>query len=1001
MPANDKTEKPTPRQGTLDLAGWNPTRNGLIGLNGEWEFYWNKLLVYDGQLDNTLKPDFMAEVPKVWNLYKIDGKNLPGYGYATYRLRIIHAQEGQALAIRMPTVSTAYNLYINDMLIASNGKVGADKQDFIPEYRPVAAEFVVPAKNFDVMLQVANFSYARGGVWYSILIGSVENIEGYNRTVIYRDFFLIGAFLIMALYHLCIFFVRREDKAHLYFVLLCLLASVRAAIYGDYSISRIFPSVEYHLIVTLDYITIYWLPSIFALFVGELFPENVSKRVLRIFVLYASVMSIFTVSVPINVYTHITYFIEIILLVIVLYTIICSVNAFLKEKKDAIFILIGGSVFILGSMHDILYQNNLIYSSMGELHIFGILILHFLQAIILAKRFSQALYDATRLSDKLLALDRLKDEFLANTSHELRTPLNAMISITDGLSMGSEGDLNEMQKSSLNMVSASGKRLVTLINDILDYSKLKNYDLKMNFEPVSLQRGVRSVVKALERLYNRQDLQVVIHIPADLPDIHADENRLLQILYNLIENAFKFTERGFITILAAPKGNMVEISVADTGMGISVDKLDIIFESFQQLESSLIRKNGGVGLGLFITKCLVEAHGGKIKAESTQGKGTKFTFTLPVSYENVEQEQYQHDRTEAEIAAPHLSGTFIDKLPYTHKSDGPHIIIVDDNKSNLFSLVGILKMQGYCVTATDSSDQFFAEFKKNTSASLIILDIMLPGISGYEICRELRKRFTLSELPVLMLTARTTVHDIVLGMDAGANDYLAKPFDTSELLARVNTLVQLKQSADKALSSELSFLHAQIKPHFLYNAINTFISISRYDFDKARRLMANFAEYLRRSFDLKDSSQFTAIENEIELSKAYCEIERARFGQRLEIIFAVDEDLDLMVPILMLQPIVENAVNHGILPKLEGGRVEIAIRRENSVLIFSVKDNGVGMDIEKSVKHPKSEFGSGIGLQNIDTRLKKLYGQGLQIFSSPDTGTEVRWIIPKKESEHE
>jgi len=1000
--ANDRSEKPFPYKGILELSNWNPTQSGLINLSGEWEFYWQKLLTDDDFHGSNTKPDLLVEVPKVWNNYKVNGKSLPGYGYATYRLKIENAQEGQVLAIRMPTVSTAYNLYINDRLIASNGKVGVDKQHFVPEYRPVLVEFIPPSKDFDIILQVANFSYARGGVWYPIFMGSVGNMVKYDKTIGYKDLFLVGAFLIMALYYLCIFFLRKEEKSSLYFVLMCLIAIGRTVIYGDYIINRMFPWAGYPVIVTIDYVTLVWFPVALVMLIGELFPEQTSQKLKRLFVVYAAFMSLFIILFPIRIYTSLTYPIEVTALAIGAYAVLCAVRAFSKVKVEPTVIFAGALAVVLGGIHDVLYQNNIISSSFGELSSFGFLIMLFLQAYILARRFSKALDDARGLSEKLMKLDKLKDEFLANTSHELRTPLNAMVSIADGLSRGTEGAVNENQKISLSMIADSGKRLTNLVNDILDYSKLKNFDLKMNFEAVNLKRVVESVMNVLGRLNKTESVQMLIDIPDDLPDIYADENRLLQILYNLIGNAMKFTEAGYIKVLAAKAGETVEICVEDTGIGISEDKLDIIFESFRQLEASLTRRSGGTGLGLSITKYLVEAHGGKIRVESKLREGSKFYFSIPVSLEAAEEKSWQLETAEAEIAAAGYSETYIDKFPFRHKGDGPLIMLVDDNESNLMSLTGILRMKNYSVTAVTSSEAFFEEFKREKELSLVILDVMLPGLSGYEICREIRKNFTVSELPVLMLTVRTTTQDIVMGMEAGANDYLAKPFDTDELLARIKTLIQLKQSVDKVRASELAFLQAQIKPHFLYNALNTFVSISLYDMDKARNLITEFGNYLRRSFDFKDLSQLAPLKNELEIVRAYLEIEKARFEERIEVAYDLPpDDLEVRVPILMLQPIVENAVVHGILPKDEGGRIEICIKRDEMALYFKVKDNGVGIEPEKKYNIFEHEFGSGVGLSNIDGRLRKLYGTGLQINSILDMGTEITWcvLIERRESE--
>lgn len=204
---------------------------------------------------------------------------------------------------------------------------------------------------------------------------------------------------------------------------------------------------------------------------------------------------------------------------------------------------------------------------------------------------------------------------------------------------------------------------------------------------------------------------------------------------------------------------------------------------------------------------------------------------------------------------------------------------------------------------------------------------------------------------------------------------------------------QLKEFLNKNAAMEMAFLQAQIKPHFLYNALNTIVSVSRYDADQSRSLLINFSNYLRRTFDFKDLSQFTSLKNEIELVKAYVDIAKAQYEERLEVSFDICEDQEIKVPVLMLQPIVENAMLHGVLPKAEGGRVEISMVRNERTLEFSVKDNGVGMEREKLQSVLRHESKSGVGLSNIDGRLKRLYGKGLQIKSIPETGTEVTWSV--------
>ena len=991
------TRQPSIAEGMLDLSDWDPAETGVISLRGEWAFYWQQLLLSEEIRRDGLSPDKMVQVPRVWNRHQIGGENLPGFGYATYHLQILNAPEDQSLSIRMPAASTAFALYVEDEKLASNGRVGTDEGTHQSGYRPTTVTFTPQASEVSLILQVSNFSYARGGLWYPIHLGPESSIEAFGQVVTYRDLFLLGAFFIMALYYLSLYGMGRKEKSNLYFVLLCGITMLRVTIYGDYLITRLIPGISHTAMVTIDYLTIFWFPVVYALLIGQLFPRQFSPVALRAFTAYALFMSAAAFPMSIYTLTSLTYVIQAVLLAISFYIAFGSIKAYLARERDAAFVMTGVLIMLVVGIHDILYHNGLLFHHLDEFFTLGFFAVLFLHALVLGRRFSQALTEAQHLSQQLMKADRLKDEFLANTSHELRTPLNAMISIADSVARGAEGAVNESQKDALGMVINSGRRLGNLINDILDYARIKNADLIMEPRAVNLKAAAESVANVLKRLNRSEKVRLVVDIPDHLLSVHADENRLLQVLYNLVGNAMKFTEEGQVRVSAERTGEMVEICVSDTGIGIPADRLADIFQSFLQLEDSLTRKNKGTGLGLPITKHVVEAHGGKIWVASREGEGSTFCFTLPVSLHSVQETEgglapeklVPYAGTAAEDNRIH-PGTF----PLRHGGAGPRIMLVDDNEANLLSLTSILKMEGYAITAVTSGKGFFEAFAKEKEVALIILDVMLPGQSGYDICRQVRKHHTVSQLPILMLTARTSTQDIVMGLEAGANDYLPKPFDTEELLARVRILLQLKESVDKAIASELAFLQAQIKPHFLYNAINTFISISRYDVEQARKLLVDFSHYLRRSFDFRGVGQVVSLKQEIELVKAYLEIEKAQHEERLEVSLSLPDDTEARVPILVLQPVVENAIHHGVLPKREGGCVEVSIVKEENTLHFKVADNGTGMEEYQVRRLYEKEPEGGVGLSNINSRLQQLYGAGLAIESSPDAGTTVTWQVP-------
>ena len=247
----------------------------------------------------------------------------------------------------------------------------------------------------------------------------------------------------------------------------------------------------------------------------------------------------------------------------------------------------------------------------------------------------QARFEQER-AEQLAQIDRLKDQFLANTSHELRTPLNGIIGLAEALNDRAEELSLAERKDNLGMIISSGKRLSSLVDDILDFSKMRNSELELKQKAIDIKSLVEVVLKVNQNYARGKDLVLNNDLPNNFAAVYADENRLQQILHNLVGNAIKFTEKGTVKVSAELKDKMAIICVADTGSGISPEKQAQIFEEFQQGDGATDRSFNGTGLGLAISKSLVELHGGKIWLESELAKGSKFYFSLPTSQEEAQ-----------------------------------------------------------------------------------------------------------------------------------------------------------------------------------------------------------------------------------------------------------------------------------------------------------------------------------------------------------------------------
>ncbi len=408
------------------------------------------------------------------------------------------------------------------------------------------------------------------------------------------------------------------------------------------------------------------------------------------------------------------------------------------------------------------------------------------------------------INERLRQMDKFKDEILANTSHELRTPLHGIIGLADSLRDGSAGPLPDKAQRNLDMIVASGKRLTSLVNDILDFSKLRSRKLELQKAPVNLYTLTEMVLTLSKPLLAGKNLELINAIPTSLPPVQADENRLQQILHNLVGNAIKFTAQGFVKVTATvdAQHDSLCLQVIDTGIGIPEVKLESIFNAFEQADTSSIRSFGGTGLGLAITKHLVSLHGGTITVNSVPDKGSIFSFSLPladvqgaISDGDFETSARIHSFQAPPGSEPHpeILPAAGDEVPEGIAAEfaDRRILIVDDEPINRQVLVSYLAPLGCQLEEASHGAQALALVAESGPYDLVLLDIMMPRMSGYEVCSQIRQTYSLNELPIIFLTAKNQSQDLVEGFSSGANDYLTKPVAKNELIARVRAHLRL------------------------------------------------------------------------------------------------------------------------------------------------------------------------------------------------------------------
>ncbi|MDQ0901998.1 ATP-binding protein [Paenibacillus sp. V4I7] len=983
-------------EGILDLRQWSLYEDGPVRLNGRWSMYWNQLLTETKVTsEKGVKPIF-AQVPGEWKSYGLSGR-----GYATYRLTILTQGDSGTLALQIPAIAPAYRILVDGRVIAETGVVSSERTAVQAAYLPQTVSFDPPGKAFDLILQVANEIYPHGGIWYSLSLGTEQTMLALKERTGIVDMAVFGGCALLGLYQLALFANRRSERSALYFGICCLLGAIRIGAVGGMYIVQLYPNTDIRLLILLEYVTYYGGVTFALLFVRELYPKEFHPVVIKLLAGVGCAFIGTVILLPAEWYTRFNDLYKYVSLVSLAYILFGFAWAAWRKREGAWLQLLGWLLFGVAALHDILYSNGWIIWDDLQLVPYGFILLVFIQAMELARRFTNAYRIISRMSEQLIATNRMKDEFLANTSHELKTPLHGIMNLSLALMEEKAGSLNRHQQEQLEVVVSVARRMSNLINDILDLSLLKNSGIQLQCRAVD----VRTVVSAQQEVFRHYigDKPVTLNLnwQETLPYAHADESRLLQIVYNLIGNAIKFTPEGEVTVSAWAEGGNLHLAVADTGMGIEADMLETIFLSFEKVGTSVAREFGGTGLGLGIARRLVELHGGQISVKSEVGKGSVFTFTLPVSDGSLMEEvrlPSSLNLEAADMTAAWLeTGATAAFIPGSGSKRDHMILAVDDDPINLRVLQAVLADEPYeIITAANGKEAMEILNRLGSRIGLVILDVMMPGQTGYETCLQIRQTYALFELPVLLTTVRNEQSDVVYGFEVGANDYLSKPFQAYELRARTRTLLEMRRSAEDAVRSELAFLQAQIKPHFLYNALNTIISLSLEEPQTAHDLLLNLSRYLRGSFDFKNKERLVPLRKELELVESYLQIEQARFGERLRIRYEVDEFASCLLPPLTLQPLVENAVRHGITKQEEGGTVTISVHSAPGYIILSVEDDGAGMpEWAQSILLKNYEGKGGVGLRNIHQRMLRIFGTGLEIQAGVAGGTKVTIRLPE------
>ncbi|WOO37761.1 histidine kinase [Anaerocolumna sp. AGMB13020] len=1008
LSGHSEKEMPQGKAGHLDLEDWDFQKDGSVKLDGYWEFYSNSLLTpKDLETENPLSFRYL-QVPSRWTTKVKEGDKQKDDGIGTYRLKIKVNKANDILGLRIKNIRISYKIFINGEEIAASGNPAADiESGYVPNNVPMTVIFPLKgeadnSKTIDLVIQAANINYYNGGLIQSIYLGSEKDITWDYIKEIILDVIVVSFLILTSIYYLVIYFRRRDDKKFLYMSAFCISLAFLIST-GNAKIFFLFmDQLPYLLVIKLRTATVAFSILLVCLFIREMSKALISAVPMKIIQIITVLSMTVTVAAPDRymvvtekAVTTIFIFTYALVALRLLYCIFFNRHEG-TGKRVVIFLLFLDLQFINEYISTILYYYSVAKSFLVSNLTFVLLLLGLCYMFV--DEYLRAYNNIKEVNENLVAADKIKEEFLAYASNEFKSPLQTISNITKDLLNESKESSLEDQKENLLYIRSISAKMSDTVNDIIDYQNLKNHKLKLVRKDFDIYGMVIAVLETVGYMNPGQAVTIKSTIEEKRYFITADENRLEQILYNLIVYSLKMSEKGDILLSGEEVGEEIYIRISYAGKELEDTIQAELLKAYRMEPGKEAKGSLPKEMGIYVSRLLAVNMGGDVYFESGEKKDSAIVLALPKVKLTTETLPHHNlavfrKRNNTNSTVP-LEIPKITEADFKRKEKKPKILLVDDDTVSLKFLFDVCKEEFEPIIACNGIQALeFIERDRNIKIALV--DTVMPGISGYEVCRQIRNRYSIFELPVLLLSLRNATEDIETGLEAGANDFLIKPFHGKELINRVKTLRKMQEALQDAVKIETVFLQSQIKQHFLYNSLNSIVSLCYSEPERAGNLLSELSHYLRSILEIDPHHSIIELHKEITLVNSYIELEKARFGKRLQVQLDYDEGiLEHRIPAFLIQPVVENAIRHGVMMRTTGGTVAVSIKKQAAAIIICIQDDGVGMSEDIVELLMKDTLDGSIGLKNVNKRLNNEYGEKLKIQSEKDVGTCVTMRIP-------
>lgn len=940
----------------------------IVKLDGTWEFYPNELI--DPNEDFSLYDDskIYTSVPRQQVQSDMDKTTK----YGTFRTQVHVNDDMYGLKLRM--VRSAYRVFVNGEEVLSLGTLGTNKEVHKTDSRYQLAVFDLHGDTLDLVLQFSNFDIQKGGIFSSIELGQADHMIQVDKNKNMVELIYSTGLITLGLYFFFLYINRNDAQFLKYYSLMSISAALILLLLNE-QVLREFFDFDYSTRILMQSVSLSMFVVNLFLFVSTLYVKYVNQPIKKtvvylvwfaifIFLIYHYIFKVSVSILIMGLFAGSIIFIVSYILVILFRAVkdqargyVISVFLIFNLTMTIIIMIAKATLTInLGYIQHILFT----ISNLSAMYLVSV-------------NYRYDYEYALDLSKSVEITEMNNSAFMNSLSRNVLKPLRSRVKDFDDILINDSSQMSSESVERFRFVRNQTQEVVYLLDNITKafYTDATHeYHLEVsNFKDLieeSLERITVSMNLGPVRIVNKFNFDAYVNV---------DENNIKNALYHIVRNSLdNISNVGVIQIDGEIVGDMVFIYIDDDGVGIAPEHLPHIFDRFYKVNSNNEER---FGLGLPITKNIIENHFGTINIQSTPHYGTRVMISLPLLTSEVD--VYDHDETlELSIVKQDLNF---------------NVMVVSQDKIMINYLKKSYKNLYIFAYQRHDSEKLAENVLKN-SIDVLVLDYNHVQLVKDQTAKYIRKYTDMLNTPILMVAPQQVILDLWFQHQINVNDFIESPVDYRNFILKINNLYKSKKAIESGVEKEFRYLHSQISPHFLYNTLNTIIGLSYVDSEKAREGLLNISVYLRAKLNVFNAEIFVPIEEELEVIRSYLEIENLRYEDKVKTSIEVDDNLNFKVPPLMIQNVVENSFKHAFDLKETGNELKITIKLQDGMHIINIIDNGKGMD-ETAIRQIYEAKTKGFGYRNTMKRLSLIQGSSINIESKLNQGTNIEIRLPE------